>query len=167
MYRKVISYTDFDGNTKSKIFYFNLTRPELVEMQRSPLVEMQAIIERIRKMDDPDVELTEQEKDMIQDKMGAILRDLVIRSNGVKSEDGEHFNKRKGDRRFGVGEDFVESMAYDVLYMEMLGNIRNMIDFVRSVIPDSIASDLEKTPEYQEGMRELESIQNGEENPVG
>lgn len=162
MYKKVIAYTDFNGNSKINTFYFNLTRPELVEMQRSPLLEMQAIIDRIRNMKDPEKELTDSEKDQIQDKMGSILRDLVIRSYGVKSEDGEHFSKRIGNRQFGAGEDFVESMAYDALYMDMLGDIKNMIDFVRAVIPESITAELEKNPEYKASLLELEKNQNGE-----
>lgn len=156
MYRKVITYIDFNGNQKTGNFYFNLTRPELVEMQRSPLVEMQKIIDRIRSMEDPETELTVEEKDMIQDKMGTILRDLVIQSYGIKSEDGERFTKRIGNRRFGVGEDFVETMAYDALYMEMLGNPKNLINFVRMIIPANLQSELENNSEFKASMKELE-----------
>lgn len=166
MYRKVIAYKDFDGNAKSNIFYFNLTRPELVEMKRSPLVEMQKMIERVRGMEDPENELTVEEKDEIQEKMGGILRDLVILSYGVKSADGERFVKRVGDRPNGAGEDFVETMAYDALYMEMLSNFRNLIDFVRAIIPESIRPDLENNPEFQKGMKELESIQQKEAEEI-
>lgn len=158
MYKKVIKYTDFDGNEKSKVFYFNLTRPELMEMKRSPLEEMQKIIVRIRGMEDPDTELTTAEKDEIQEKMGAILRDLVIQSYGVKSEDGERFSKRIGNRMYGAGEDFVETMAYDSLYMEMISSPKNLIDFVRMIIPEDARNNLVNNPEYQMEIRELESI---------
>lgn len=160
MFRKVISYKDFDGNEKSNIYYFNLTRPELVEIKRSPLVDMQRIIERLRNMEDPDSELTIEEKDEIQEKMGSIIRELVILSYGEKSADGERFVKRIGDRPHGVGENFVETMAYDFLYMELFSQFKNLIDFVRAIIPESVHDDLEKDPEFQQGMRELESLQN-------
>lgn len=160
MFKKVISYVDFDGNTKVKPFYFNLTRPELVEMKRSPIIEMKVIVDRLKNMDDPDTELSYQEKDEIQEKMGAILRDLVIQSYGVKSEDGERFSKRVGDRRYGAGEDFVETMAYDALYMEMLSNVKNLIDFVRAVIPETVNADLDSNPEFQANVKELEQLQN-------
>ena len=158
MLKKVISYTDFNGNTKSKICYFNLNRPELMEMRRSPLEEMQKIITRIRGMEDPDSELSTVEKDEIQEKMGAILRDLVIQSYGIKSDDGESFSKRVGNRRYGAGEDFTETMAYDALYMEMISKPKNLIEFVRMIIPEDARNSLNNNPEYQMEMRELESI---------
>lgn len=158
MLKKVISYTDFNGNTKSKICYFNLNRPELMEMRRSPLEEMQKIITRIRGMEDPDSELSTVEKDEIQEKMGAILRDLVIQSYGIKSDDGESFSKRVGNRRYGAGEDFTETMAYDALYMEMISKPKNLIEFVRMIIPEDARNSLNDNPEYQMEMRELESI---------
>lgn len=156
MYRKVITYTDFNGNPKTKPFYFNLTRPELMEMKRSPLEEMQAIIVRIRGMEDPELELSTVEKDEIQEKMGAILRDLVIQSYGIKSEDGERFSKRVGNRMYGAGEDFVESMAYDSLYMEMISNPKNLIDFVKMIIPEEARNNLTNNPEYQNQMKIIE-----------
>ena len=150
MYRKSITYVDYDGQSKTKNFYFNLTRPELIEMKRSPLYEMQEVMDRIGKMENPDEELSYEEKDEIQETMGEILRNLVIQSYGVKSEDGERFTKRIGSRRFGQGEDFTETMAYDSLYMEMLSDINNLIGFVRAVIPAELRSNLEESSEYKE-----------------
>lgn len=158
MYRKVITYTDFNGVEKTKTFYFNLTRPELIEMKRSPIVEMQHIIERVRNMKDPQNELTLEEKDEIQGKMGDILRELVIQSYGVKSEDGETFSKRFNGSKFGAGESFVESMAYDALYMEMISDIKNLINFVRAVIPASVNQELESNPEFKAGLKELNAM---------
>ena len=156
MFKKVITYTDFNGSDKTRDFYFNLTRPELVEMKRSPLYEMQGIIERIQGMENPDEELSYEEKDEIQEKMGEILRGLVIQSYGVKSEDGERFSKRKNGRQFGEGEEFVETMAYDALYMEMMQDVRKLVDFVRAVVPASVQTEMDKDPTIQEGLKVLE-----------
>lgn len=155
MYKKVIEYTDFNGNKKSKNFYFNLTRPELMEMKRSPLYEMQEILERVKNMDDPDEELSYAEKDEIQEKMGAILRNLVIQSYGVKSEDGERFIKRINGRPYGAGEDFVESMAYDSLYMEMISDVSNLVTFVRAIVPADVQGDLDAAMAKQENIVSL------------
>lgn len=157
MYKKVINYVNFNGEQKSKECYFNLTRPEMMEMKRSPLFEMQAIIERIRGMKDPDNELTMEEKDMIQEKMGKILRDLVVMSYGEKSADGERFIKRVGTDPFGKGQEFIETNAYDELYMEMLQDIRGLIGFVRAVIPESLSTQLDNDPELQRELKELET----------
>lgn len=168
MYKKVITYTDFNGNEKTKTFYFNLTRPELVEMKRSPLIDMQRIIERVRGMKDPDAELTYEEKDEIQEKMGSILRELVIQAYGVKSEDGETFRKRMNGSKFGAGEEFVESMAYDALYMEMLGDIKNLIAFVRAIVPESVQNNLDNDENFQKGLKELDELEkNSSDSSVG
>lgn len=135
MFKKVISYTNFNGEKKEKVCYFNMNRPELMEMKRSPLYEMQAITDRIKGMEDPDNELSYAEKDEIQEKMGDILRELVVQSYGNLSADGEQFSKRVGTRKYGAGEDFVETMAYDALYMELLSDVRNLVTFVRSIVP--------------------------------
>lgn len=159
MYRKVITYTDFNGNEKTKTFYFNLTRPELIEMKRSPLIVMQKIIERIRGMNDPENELSIEEKDEIQEKMGNILCDLVIQSYGVKSEDGETFSKRLNGSKYGAGEAFVESMAYDALYMELLNDVKKLVEFVRAIVPESIKANLDSNPELQSQIKELNKIE--------
>lgn len=152
MYKKAITYTDFDGNEKTKNFYFNMTRPELLEMKRSPLYEMQKLVDRIEAMDDPDEELSYAEKDEIQGFMGDILRNLVIQSYGVKSDDGTRFVKRVGDRRYGAGEAFTETMAYDALYMEMIGDITNLVTFVRAIIPADLQEKMDEAPEMKELM---------------
>lgn len=150
MFKKAITFTDYNGETKTKNYYFNLSRPELMEMKRSPLFEMQKIVDRVNKMENPDEELSVAEKDEIQEKMGEILRNLVIQSYGVKSEDGERFMKRVGDRKFGAGEDFVETMAYDALYMEMISNAGNLVKFVRAVVPEDVRTNIDNTPEMKE-----------------
>lgn len=150
MYRKSITYTDFNGNEKTKNFYFNMTRPELMEMKRSPLYEMQKMLDRIKGMENPDEELTYAEKDEIQEKMGAILRNLVIQSYGVKSEDGERFSKRVGDRKYGAGEDFVETMAYDALYIEMIQDVSNLAKFVRAIVPADVRTEIDNAPEFKQ-----------------
>lgn len=163
MYKRPITYTDFNGKEKTKTFYFNMTRPELMEMKRSPLYEMQEIVERIKGMDNPDEELTYAEKDEIQERMGEILRNLVIQSYGVKSEDGERFSKRIGNRQFGAGEDFVETMAYDALYMEMIGDVSNLVKFVRAIVPaDAQRSIDENMPAIEQELDNVTPINSGD-----
>jgi len=141
MLKKVINYTDYDGNPRSEVCYFNLSKPELMEMKRSPLYEMQQILDKIRKMEDPDKDMTYAEKDELTMKMGAILRNLVTASYGKKSEDGRRFIKR--EEGHSLGEEFIETEAYSELYMEMLSDIGNLVGFVREVIPAEYKADFE------------------------
>lgn len=161
MYKRPITYTDFNGKEKTKTFYFNMTRPELMEMKRSPLYEMQEIVERIKGMENPDEELSYAEKDEIQERMGEILRNLVIQSYGIKSEDGERFSKRIGNRQFGAGEDFVETMAYDALYMEMISDVSNLVKFVRAIVPADAQKNLdEQMPAIEQEINNVTPITN-------
>ena len=157
MFKKVIKYVDYNDKAHEDTFYFNLPRPELMEMKRSPLYEMQGIVERVKGMDDPDSELSYEEKDEIQEKMGDILRNLVIQSYGIKSDDGQRFVKRIGSRRFGEGEDFVETMAYDALYMELMSDINNLVTFVRAIVPADVRNNLDNSEE----MKTIEDAKNG------
>ena len=157
MYKKTIKYTDFNGKEKEGTFYFNLTRPELMEMKESPLYQMQKIVDKIKTMEDPDTELSYEEKDTMRETLGEILRNLVIQSYGVKSSDGEKFSKRIGNRRYGAGEEFVETMAYDSLYMEMM-DISNLVKFVRAIVPaesrSAFEESLKNTPEIVDVLEE-------------
>lgn len=150
MLKKTIKYTDFNGVEKEKNFYFNLTKPELMEMPRSPLYDVQSMVERLKGVDDPSEVLTPVEMDEIQSKVGGILRNLVILSYGVKSDDGERFTKRIGDRQFGAGEDFVESMAYSELYVELVSEFSNFVNFVRAIVPADIQANIDNSPELKE-----------------
>lgn len=144
MLKKTITYTDYNGKMKTNTFFFNLTATELREIKRGPLYEMEKIIERIESMENPDEELSYDEKDEYQEKIGNILRNIIIQSYGIKSEDGERFIKRIDDHRYGVGEQFVETMAYDALYADLLSDLNNVILFIKGIIPPEYGDNIDK-----------------------
>mgnify|MGYP007056169318 CR=1 FL=1 len=109
-------------------------------MKRSPLFEAQAMYERVSKMEDPDTELTNEEKDEILGRTGQILRDVVILSYGEKSEDGKRFIKDD----YRLGREFVETKAYEAFYMEMISNPKAFFDFIKAVIPAEAAKNIEE-----------------------
>ena len=47
MYKKPITYTDYDGNERTEDFYFNLTKAEIMEWEFSQVGGLKAQIERI------------------------------------------------------------------------------------------------------------------------
>ena len=47
MYKKTITYTDYDGNERTEDFFFNLTKAELMEMDFSERGGLEKMIKKI------------------------------------------------------------------------------------------------------------------------
>ena len=60
-------------------------------------------------------------------------KSILKASYGVKSDDGKRLIKRNGE----LFEEFKETEAYNILYMELLGNEgKNAAEFIQKIIPD-------------------------------
>lgn len=44
---KTITYTDYNGVSRTEDFYFNLSRPEIIEMEYSPEGSLTKMIEKL------------------------------------------------------------------------------------------------------------------------
>lgn len=117
MLKKNIKYTDFDGNEKSKDFYFNLSKGELIEIEMSAngglLNTIQAIIDAGDNA-----------------RLFSKFKEIVLQSYGVKSPDGERFIKSKE-----LSESFEQSNAYSELMMELCTNADAASVFVNGIMP--------------------------------
>lgn len=117
MFVKEISYTDYNGNQKSKKYYFNLTKSELTEMDLTTVGGMRSFIDRITNSQD-------------QAELIKLFKELILKAYGVKSDDGEKFMKG-GD----ITTSFEQSMAYDAYFMELATNEKAAIEFVNGIMP--------------------------------
>lgn len=138
MLKKTITYTDYNGVQNSDVCYFNLSKPELMEMERSPIFELQELLKKIQGMEDPENELSYAERDEVMKKIGYILRNLIMLSYGQKSSDGKRFIKHTPNGE-SLGEQFIETMAYEELYMELVEDGNKLAAFVRGIIPPDYA----------------------------
>ena len=118
MYIKPITYTDFNGNSLTENFMFNLSKAELIEMEADYPGGLQATIERITKERDG--------KTIV-----AIIKDLVLRSYGERSLDGRRFVKSDEMRK-----EFSQTDAYSELFMELAMNSDKMAEFVNNIVPN-------------------------------
>lgn len=116
MFKKVIKYEDFNGQKREETFYFNLSKAELMEMELST----QAGVEEMIKM----LIATKDNAKIVQ-----IFKDLILKSYGIKSEDGTRFIKSQELR-----EAFEQSNAYSELFMEILANSDAQVAFINGVI---------------------------------
>ena len=129
MFKKTMTYTDYNGEKRTEDFYFNMNRAEVTEMELSIDGGLSAMIQRVT--EDKDVPT------IIQ-----IFKDLVLRSYGKKSPDGRRFIKSKE-----LSEEFSQTEAYSDLFMELATDSAKAAAFVNGIMPQDSqakgAADLE------------------------
>lgn len=117
MLTKTITCEDYAGKTYTQDFQFNLNRAELTEMELSYEGGM---IERMKSIINT-AEAT---------KVFPMIKDIVLRSYGVKSENGRRFVKSQELR-----EAFEQTDAYNQLICEFFDNPDSFNEFLQGVIP--------------------------------
>lgn len=117
MLKKTITYTDYDGLERTEEFRFNLTKAELVDMELTTAGTFSETMKRIIA-----------EKDII--RIAKLFKELLLKSYGVKSDDGKRFVKSKE-----LSEAFSQTEAYSDLYIELLSNPEEAAKFFAEVAP--------------------------------
>ena len=117
MYKKTITYEDYNNVTRTEDFYFNLTQAELAEMEfgtSGGLADM----------------LTQISKSMDQPSIIAMFKKIILAAYGVKSPDGKYFRKTEEIRN-----DFMSTEAYSILFMELASDSDSATESINGVIP--------------------------------
>ena len=126
MLAKKIKYTDYNGVEREEVFYFNITKAELMIQNLMTPGGLETKLKRI--INSKDVpELTKYIQDIIKD------------SYGVKSDDGVRFIKSKE-----LSEMFMQTKAYSVLFMEMVTDNKKASDFINGILPKDLVEQAEK-----------------------
>ena len=128
MLKKTIKYTDYNGVERTEDFYFNLNKAEIMEMQLTTVGGLDVYLKKILSAQD------------VPTLMG-IFKDLILKSYGVKSDDGRRFIKNEKLR-----EEFEQTEAYSILYMELSTDAESAAAFVNGIIPADVAKQLPKDP---------------------
>lgn len=151
MLTKAITYEDYNGNKKTKNFYFHLTKSEIAKMS---LYENGGIEAKIKKM----IESGDNKEIM------KYFEDFVLSCYGEKSADGELFIKNDE-----VREKFKNHPAYDILFMEIIeGGTKAMSDFVNAVVPHELAESMkDMDPESLNKLVGFKVVDNDVVNPEG
>lgn len=136
MVKKVIKYTDYNDVEREETFWFNLSKSEL---SRMALTQEGDIAEKIREM--------VKAKDV--KSIMHIFEDFILKSYGVKSDDGKRFVKKAPDGHL-LAEDFIESPAYDELYFELIQDGEKMAAFINALLPKDIAEQAKKMQAEEE-----------------
>lgn len=130
MLQKTIKYKDYNGNERSKTFYFNLNKAELAEMQLTTKGGLDEMIQRIINTQDVP-------------KLIEIFKDIILKSYGEKSADGEMFIK-KDENGHKLADRFAQTEAYSELFMELSTDSTEAAAFINGIIPDDIPVNTEQ-----------------------
>lgn len=137
MLRREVTYTDFDGEVKTEVFYFHLTKAEILEFNLAYKGGVIALLEDMVK-----------EKDMA--KLVEYFKKLILLSYGEKTASGRFI---KNDE---IRDAFKCTEAYSQLFMELATDANAGSEFVNGIIPK----------EAQQQIADTE-VQNGTVVPLG
>lgn len=121
MLKKTIAYTDYDGNERSEVFLFNLSKAEVMEMEFGITGGMTKMIDQMVNTQDTA-------------RIMEMFKEIIMKAYGEKSPDGKRFMKTGPDGR-RLAESFIETEAYSELFMELLTDPKKFADFIAAVIP--------------------------------
>lgn len=124
MYKKTITYPDYNGEEIKEDFYFNLTKAEILEMQ---LEKEGGLAEKIQAIVD-----SKNVPELIK-----IFKELILRSYGKKSDDGKRFIKSPE-----LSREFTQTEAYSELFMELATDSDAASAFINGIIPANLAKEI-------------------------
>lgn len=142
MYKKTVKYTDFDGNEREDILYFNLSKVEVTELEMSYPGGYAKKLKEIGNSGD-------------NREIFNVFKSIVEKSYGIKSEDGRHFRKSPE-----ITADFTDSAAFDQFMFDLLSDGGyTAAEFVNGIMPDT---GLTNEDLYERTRKLIEEKQDGD-----
>ena len=126
MFKKEITYTDYNDLERTETFYFNLSKAELAEIQLSTPGGFESYIKSIIESQDS--------KEMVK-----TFKTLILMSYGEKSSDGKRFVKSQEIR-----DGFEQTEAYSELFMELVSDDKKAAAFINGIMPKEIQDEAAK-----------------------
>lgn len=138
MIKKSIKFTDFDGNEVVEDHYFHLSMKELTHMELGPDGGMYDKLTAILESGNGG-------------KIIGAFEDIIRRAYGQR-EDNRPTHFLKTDE---IADSFMNSLAYDALFSELLQDSTAMGEFINGLIP----SELMNSAEMKKAMAEAQQQQ--------
>lgn len=122
MLKRSISYEDFNGNSVSEVFYFNITKSELIELELSYEGGFQEALQNIIDAQD--------HRRLVEE-----FKKIILFAYGIKSDDGKSFVKNDDLRTA-----FSQTAAYNALFLELATEADKAATFINAIMPRDIQS---------------------------
>lgn len=131
MYKKSITFSNLDGESVTKDFYFNLNKAEIMNLELNTKGGVENFLQKINN-----------EKDVT--KLANFIKELILLSYGEKDDDNIKFIKKRNGVR--LAEDFEQTDAFSQFYMELISG-ENAIDrfneFILGILPSDIRTQVQ------------------------
>ena len=134
MLKRTIKYTDFNDVEQTEVFYFNLTKTELLETDFGFQGGLEKTLEKIIETQD-------------RGELIRIFKQLILSAYGERSVDGKHF--RKSDE---LRLDFSQSAAFEALFTELATDDNAASIFIKGLLP----KDMDEIIKAAEAQKKLE-----------
>ncbi len=131
MISKTVKYTDFNGVEREETHWFHLSEAELMELEMSTTGGLAEMIQNI---------VTAQDAPAII----KIFKDLVLKAYGKRSPDGVRFMKKDNGRI--LADEFAETEAYSMIFMELATDADAAAKFVNGIMPAKVAEKAKANP---------------------
>lgn len=137
MLKKVIHYTDYDGNEQETEVYFNLTKMECMDIDLEYEAEG-GLVEHLKKL------FANKNEDEISKKDAVnFIKFLVDRSYGVRPKDNPNVFLKEDDDGKPLYKKFKQTPAYSAFVYGLLSGEESLDEFTEKVMPSVPAGDLE------------------------
>ena len=143
MFAKKITYTDFSGETRTEEFLFNMSKTDIVQWQYSVNGGIDELFKKVTNEND--------QVSLIQ-----LVKDLIHRAYGEKSIDGKRFEKRRNG--VDLADEFEQTAAYDILFMELVQNANAASDFINGIMPTDLVAQMNAAPKLPDGSIDMNAL---------
>ena len=120
MFKKTVTYVEYNGVERTEDFYFNLSKAEVTEMELSVEGGFSKMLEEIVKSND-------------NARIIELFKEMVLKAYGEKSADGRRFVKSKE-----LAEAFSQTEAYSEIFMELALDEKAAAAFVNGIMPANL-----------------------------
>lgn len=124
MIKETITYTDYNGVTRTEDFYFHLNKAEVTKMEMGTKGGLAEKIKRIVAAEDTPAIIE-------------VFEDLIKKSYGVKTLDGRGFMKSKQ-----ALDEFMAIEAYSELFMKLATDDEAAARFINGVVPADLSKQI-------------------------
>lgn len=120
MIKKTVKYVDFNGDERVEDCYFNLSKAEVTELELSVEGGYSEYLKGIVESGD-------------NSKILNVFKELILKSYGVKSEDGRRFIKSEE-----LTKEFTQTEVFNEIFMSLALDANESAAFVEGVLPKSM-----------------------------
>ena len=135
MLKMPITYTNFNDVVKTQDFHFHMSVADLTDLGFA--TGGTTFSELVRRMT----------SDGDTGAIMAAFKEVILRSIGRRSDDGEMFYKNER-----IQEDFVACGAYEALFLKLLTDTTEIVKFINGIMP----KDMQENPEFQKALAGLQ-----------